>query len=76
MKKEQTKVEEDIEWVVDDTPDHVYLSVMCEAYLTADSINPMTGREEERKKRIMKKSLMVIDKIVSDMHKEFIDGED
>lgn len=67
--------EEDTEWVFDDTPDIEYLNAMCTAYSTADAINAMTDREGVMKKRIMRKSLAVIDSIVNDIYKDFINRE-
>lgn len=68
--------EEETEFVFDDTPDHVYLVAMCDAYVTADMINPMTPSQEERKKRIMGRSLRLIDRIVGDIYKDFISRDD
>lgn len=73
---EPTIEEQETEFVIDDTPDHVYLSAMCEAYVTADMVNPMSGEDEKRKARIMSRSLRLIDRIVGEIYKDFISRDE
>lgn len=73
---EEFEHNEDIEWVVDDTPDVTYLSVMCDVYTTADGINAMSEADEKRKKRIMRYSLAIIDKLTIEVYKDIMSRED
>jgi hypothetical protein len=72
---EPEKVDEDIEWAYDETTDIEYLNAMCNAYGVADMVNPMTDKETTMKRRIMRKSLAVIDSVVNDIYKDFINRE-
>lgn len=73
--EEEKPESEDIEWVMDDTPDIAYLSAMCEAYGIADAINVTTKREATIQKRIKRKALAVIDKVVDSIYNDFFDTD-
>lgn len=67
---------QEIEWAFDTTTDVEYLNVLCYAYTTADGVNSMTPSDKARKDRIMRRSLILIDRIVKDIYFDFKDREE
>lgn len=73
---EPTVEPEEVEWQWDETTDIQYLDAMCYAYSTADGVNPLTEADKARKDRIMRRSLILIDRIVKDVYFEFKDRDE
>lgn len=73
---EPTVEAEEIEWAFDETTDIEYLNGLCYAYSTADGVNPLTEADKARKDRIMRRSLILIDRIVKDIYFDFKDREE
>lgn len=69
MADETELQEEQQEWEF--IPEHVYLSVACEVYHVAESINACTEYEEAVKARLKRRSLFIIDKITKGIYNDF-----
>lgn len=67
---------EAIEWEVDGTSNAEYLQAICAAYSIADTYNPLTGADKDRVRRIKRKSIILADKILSEIYDEFCDKDE
>lgn len=67
------EIQEDIEWVVDETSASEYINTFCYALATMESLNVMTKDDREVIDNIKEKSLRIIEKFVNETYFELFD---
>lgn len=67
------EIQEDIEWVVDETTASEYINTFCYALITMDGLNIMTREDREVVENIKSKSLRIVEKFVNEVYFELFD---
>lgn len=69
----EDEIQDDIEWVSDNTTSTEYINTFCYALTTMESYNVMTKEDREVIDNIKAKSLRIIEKFVNETYFELFD---
>lgn len=69
----EEEIQDDIEWVSDNTTSTEYINTFCYALTTMESYNVMTKEDREVIDNIKAKSLRIIEKFVNETYAELFD---
>lgn len=69
----EEEIQDDIEWVSDNTTSTEYINTFCYALTTMESYNVMTKEDREVIDNIKAKSLRIIEKFVNETYYELFD---
>lgn len=73
---EEEPIEETEEIEVEFTSRAEYIASCYNAIAAADSVDAITQEDQRRKKRIFRKSLRIIDSLITEMHDELFEDEE
>jgi hypothetical protein len=67
------EIQDDVEWVTDNTTSTEYINTFCYALTTMESYNVMTKEDREVIDNIKAKSLRIVEKFVNETYFELFD---
>jgi urocanate hydratase len=67
------EIQDDVEWVTDNTTSTEYINTFCYALTTMESYNVMTKEDREVIDNIKAKSLRIVEKFVNETYNELFD---
>jgi len=67
------EIQDDVEWVTDNTTSTEYINTFCYALTTMESYNVMTKEDREVIDNIKAKSLRIVEKFVNETYAELFD---
>ena len=67
------EIQEDVEWVVDETTASEYINTFCYVLATMEGINVMTREDREVIDSIKEKSMRIVKKFVDETYFELFD---
>jgi hypothetical protein len=67
---------EEVEWVIDETTNGDYLSMMYWAVEICETVTTMTKADEQRKAKIQRKALKITEKIIDEVYNDFFDRDE
>lgn len=73
---EQQEATEDIEWAIDETTNAEYVAMAASAIAAMHELDTMTEADTKRKKRIIRKSIRIIEKCIDETHSILFDKDE
>lgn len=68
--------DENQEFEIDYTSEAEYLNALCNVLDVIDKVDTMTKEADNQKKRIIRKSLAVMDKIIGNIYDGYFEGDE
>jgi len=67
------KIEEEIEWITDETTTAEYISMAWHAFDVMETFDPMTEAAKARKRRVQFKCIKIIEKCITEVYDDLFD---